>query len=267
MAEQPQPHNLSSMSIQFRSAVDGLTNEWGYIIVRTDYATEIDEAQWTAALEKLRAYAGPHPNDTAQESRTLALPVIADNKILCDADYATLRKAFNGWVDDYSGQDKKWPSDIRDDCFIVIDKLALDSLLNAPDNVPGEVLKFQNPDMEPWVVIVDSEDPASFYYNGGGPYMGFTRVNTYGGLGELFLDLSCDLSLEEKTPIGRYDGQIPLFDGTPKGKLVDPAGGVEERHKFPYATPEGPEGAQAMLDQINQALGTSYTLRDDSDSD
>ena len=65
----------------------------------------------------------------------LTLPVIADT---------TVRKAFNGWIDDFarrekSDQDDKWPSNVRRDACIAIDKPALASLLNVPDFNPPKI--------------------------------------------------------------------------------------------------------------------------------
>ncbi|KZL82767.1 hypothetical protein CI238_11539 [Colletotrichum incanum] len=259
MAEQPQPRDLSGLSTQFRSAVKGLTHEWGFVVVRTAYAADNDEAQWAAVLEKLRAYATPDDDDAEMDPDTFALPVMADSTILRGADHASVRKAFNGWVNDFvrrespsddDDEDEEWPSDIRRDACIVIDEPALASLLKAPDFVPGKVL---NLDLEPWVVVVDAKDPASVPYSGGGPYMGFTRSRAR-ALGQLFEDLG-SRSLARLSPVREYDGQIPLYDGSSRGKLVDPAGGVDGRYKFPRGTPRGADGARAMLKEIERAVG------------
>jgi hypothetical protein len=258
MAEQPQPPDLSGLSSEFRSATENLTHEWGFVVVRTAYAADNDEAQWAAALEKLRAYATPNNDDAEMDPNTFALPVIADSTLLRNADYASVRKAFNGWVDDFvlrendgdSDQDEQWPSDLRRDAFIVIDHPALSSLLSAPDFIPGE---FPPLDQEPWVVVVDAADPASESYNGGGPYMGFTRAHA-SALDQLFDDLKFR-SLARLSPVRKYDGQIPLYNGDVWGELVDPDGGVDGRYQFPKGTPRGVQGARAMLSAIEQALG------------
>lgn len=254
MAKQPEPRDLSGLSTEFRGAVEGLTHEWGFVVVRTAYATDNDEEQWAAALKRLRADAAGAPNNDAEMNPdTFALPVIADSTSLCGVDYASVRKAFNGWVEDFvQDEDMEWPSDIRRDVCIVIDEPALASLLKAPDLVTG---KLPNLDMEPWVVVVDAADPTSVPYNGGGPYMGFTRVWTR-ALDQLFDDLGSQ-SLEELIPVREYDGQIPLYDGSPKhwGRLVNPAGGVDGRYKFPRGTPRGKDAARAMLAEIERAIG------------
>ncbi|KAK1535470.1 hypothetical protein CPAR01_09012 [Colletotrichum paranaense] len=264
MEEQPQAQDLSGLSPIFRSALQDLTHEWGFVVVRTAYAVDDDEAQWAVALEKLRAYAAPaddHHAETAPD--TFALPVIANYSVLSGADYASVRKAFNGWVDNFvrrkmssydddddnddddddDDEDGQWPSDVRRDVFIVIDEPALTSLLNAPVFTFG---KAPDLDLEPWVVAVDTKDSASVPYGGGGPYMGFTR--SYARvLGQLWEDLGAR-SLARLTPVREYDGQIPLYDGSSRGKLVDPAGGLEWRFKFPRGTPRGAYGARAMVE-------------------
>ena len=269
MANQSQPRDLSGLSTEFRSAVEGLTHEWGFVVVRTAYAANNDEAQCAAAMEKLRAYAAPDDDDdddAEMDPDTFALPVIADSTILSGADYAFVRKAFNGWVEDFihrerrlsddhdDDQDEEWPSDIRRDACIVVDESALASLLKAPDFVPGKV---PNLDLEPWVVVVDAKDPASVPYGGGGPYMGFTRARAR-VIGQLFEDLS-SRSLARLSPVREYDSQIPLYDGSSKGKLIDPAGGIDGRYKFPRGTPRGVDGARAMLEEIERAVGKADT--------
>ncbi|GKT47087.1 uncharacterized protein ColSpa_07268 [Colletotrichum spaethianum] len=259
MAEPPQPQNLSGLTTQFRSAVESLTHEWGFVVVRTAYAVGIDEAQWAAALEKLRAYATREDDDAEMDLDTFALPVIADGTILRGADYTSVRKAFNGWVNDFvrcegpsddDYQDEAWTSDVRRDVCIVIDEPALASLLKAPDFVPGKV---PNLELEPWVVVVDTKNPASVPYGGGGPYMGFTRSRAR-ALGQLFEELG-SRSLARLSRVREYDGQIPLYDGSSRGKLIDPAGGVDGRYRFPRGTPRGADGGRAMLEEIERAVG------------
>ena len=137
-------------------------------------------------------------------------------------------KAFNQWIADFVGRernegddddddDEEWPSDVRRNVCIVVDEAALASLLNAPDFVRGKV---PNLDLEPWVTVVDAEDPANMPYRGGAPYMGFARAYVR-VLSQLFDDLD-SRSLEKLSPIRVYDGQIPLFTGSSQGKLVDP---------------------------------------------
>lgn len=82
----------------------------------------------------------------------MPLPVIADSTLLHGVSFASVRKVFNTSLDkltnrarnqqaDDNHDDKecRWPSDIRRDCCIVIDDLALDSLLKAPDFIPGQI--------------------------------------------------------------------------------------------------------------------------------
>lgn len=259
MAEQPQPRDPRSLSTQFRDTLEDLTHEWGFVVVRTAYAAVNDEAQWAAALKKLQAYATPDSGNTLLNHNTFVLPVIGDSTILNGADYPSVRKAFNGWVEDFihrerkpSDDDDEWPSHVRRDVFIVIDELALNSLFKAPDFVPGKISNL-NLDLEPWIVVVDTEDPTSMGYSGGGPYMGFTRAHAR-ALSELFNDLS-SRSLEFWTPVREYDGQIPLYDYYTHEKLIDPPGGVAGRYKFPRGTPRGRDMARAWMEEIERAVG------------
>ncbi|CAN9441671.1 unnamed protein product [Alternaria alternata] len=258
MAEQSQPRDLSGLSAQFSSAMEGLTHQWGFVVVRTAYANDDDDAQWAAALKKLHDYATPSESGAEMDPDTFALPVISDSALLRGADYASVRKAFNQWIADFVGRerneddddDEEWPSDVRRNVCIVIDEAALASLLNAPDFARGKV---PNLDLEPWVTVLDAEDPANMPYRGGAPYMGFTRAYAR-VLSQLFDDLD-SRSLEKLSPIRVYDGQIPLFTGSSQGKLVDPPGGVDGRYKFPRGTPRGAQGAQTMLEEIERAVG------------
>jgi hypothetical protein len=258
MAEQSQPRDLSSLSAQFSSAMEGLTHQWGFVVVRTAYANDNDDVQWAVALKKLHDYATPSDSGAEMDPDTFALPVISDSALLRGADYASVRKAFNQWIADFVGRgrhkddddEEEWPSDVRRDVWIVIDEAALASLLNTPDFVRGKV---PNLDLEPWVTVVDAEDPANMSYRGGAPYMGFTRAYAR-VLSQLFDDLD-SRSLEKLSPIRVYGGQVPLFTGSSQGKLVDPPSGVDGRYKFPRGTPRGAQGAQTMLEEIERAVG------------
>lgn len=258
MTDQARTRDLSSLSAQFRSAVEGLTHEWGFIIVRTGYATENDDAQWANALGKLRAYAAPHDSKAEMDPSSFALPIIANHELLDGARYADVRKAFNGWVEDFNNREKsededEWPSDVRDDVCIIIDEPALQSLHKALEFNPR---KISNVDLEPWVVVVDAKDPADAPYGGGGPYLGFTRAYAR-VLNDLYEDLEVDLSLQELSPVREYDRQIPLYvGGGGRGKLIDPEGGVQGRYKFPRGTPRGKEASRAILEEIERAVGS-----------
>lgn len=82
---------------QFSSTIGSLTNNRGFVVVRTAYGDDkaTDAAQWSIALTKLQEYALPmiKPN-------TFALPVIAD-LTLQGASYDAVRIAFNAWVSYY----------------------------------------------------------------------------------------------------------------------------------------------------------------------
>ena len=95
--------------------------------------------------------------------------------------------------------------------------------------------------------------------------MGFTRAYA-SALSELYDGLTY-WSLERVAPIRHYHGQIPLYDGSYKGKFVDPPGGVQGRYRFPQGTPRGKEGAEAMLREIQQALGASILLQEASSTE
>lgn len=235
-----QDHN--HLLTQFSSTIGSLTNNnWGFVVVRTAYADveATDAAQWSVVLAKLQEYALP-----MIKPDTFALPVIAD-LTLKGASYDAVRITFNAWVSNYQ-QEHKWVSDIRQDCCLVIDSLALASLLKAP--------KVKQRSLEPWVVAVDAKEPATIPYKGWGPYLGWTRVAVY-CLEDLFEDIDIQ-SLEEICPVRIYDGQLPLIDSTPGGRMIDPEGGVNGRYKFPQGTPRGIVRGKAMLADIEKALGS-----------
>jgi len=54
--------------------------------------------------------------------------------------------------------------------------------------------------------------------------MDFTRAYA-SALGELYDDL-VHWSLDRSSPIHHYDDQIPLYNGSDRGRFVDPPGGV-----------------------------------------
>ncbi|WQF78718.1 hypothetical protein CDEST_03732 [Colletotrichum destructivum] len=243
---QPQSPDLSSLSSQFQGLAENLTHEWGFFVVRTAYTADVDKESWTAALENLHRYVKAGDDAAEIHPSTLALPVIADRSALNGIDYASIRNAFTGWLgeflhhkrplDDDGNED--WPSDVRRDVFIVIDDPSLASLLNAPEPVRG---RSPNLDPEPWVIVVDSEDPDTVPYRGGGPYMGFMRARAC-ALGQLFEDLG-SRSMGRVCPVREYEGQIPLYDGSLRGKLIDGDFAAGARYRFPRGTPRGADGA------------------------
>ncbi|RYP49049.1 hypothetical protein DL769_011134 [Monosporascus sp. CRB-8-3] len=265
----------------FRSAIDNLTHEWGFVVVRTAYAADeaTDEQQWLVALGRLRAHALPRNENTEMYPNTLAFPVIAHRSILGGASYDTVRTAFKAWVDDYvrykqeqqqelsteSDEEKEaWESDVRRDCVLVVEETALALLLQAPDEPVRKVLPRSTTtardgvgNVEPFVVVVDATDPKSVPYGGGGPYTGWMRVYA-ASLSQLANDLDSGNSIDELCPAREYLGQIPLYDGSPCGKLIDPPGGTEGRYKFPKGTPRGIQAAKAMLGEIERATGGAF---------
>ncbi|TQN70996.1 hypothetical protein CSHISOI_04480 [Colletotrichum shisoi] len=224
---QPQTPDLSILSSQFQGLAENLTHEWGFFVVRTAYTVDVDKGSWTAALENLHRYVQAGDDTAEIHPGTLALPVIAGRGALNGAGYASIRNAFTGWLDEFlrhkspsdDDGDEEWPSDVRRDVFVVIDDPSFASLLNAPEPVRG---RSPNLDAEPWVIVVDSEDPDTMPYRGGGPYMGFMRSRAR-ALGQLFEDLG-SRSMGRLCPVREYEGQIPLYDGSLRGKLID--GGV-----------------------------------------
>ena len=251
----PNPNKIAQhhnhLSAQFGNIMT--THEWGFVVVRTAYADDeaTDAAQWSKALAKLREYA--LPSGKRMHPDTFTLPVVAD-PTLEGASYDAVRTAFNAWVDQYQ-EEHGWESEVRQDCCLVVDGPALASLLQAPEQQPAEQARRpKQPALGPWVVAVDSKDPATIPYSGGGPYLGWTLVSAR-LVGDLFDDLKVR-SLVQVCPRRVYDGQLPLYNGFPGGKLIDPEGGVEGRYKFPQGTPRGLDGAKAMLADIEQALGS-----------
>ena len=258
------------LSAQFGSIMTSFTHEWGFVVVRTAYADDeaTDAAQWSKALAKLREYALPSGKNARMHPDTFTLPVVAD-PTLEGASYDAVRTAFNVWVDQYQ-EEHGWESEVRQDCCLVVDGPALASLLQAPEREqrpkqpaeqarrpkqPAEQARRpKQPAPGPWVVAVDAKDPATIPYSGGGPYLGWTRVSAR-LVGDLFEDIEVR-SLVQVCPRRVYDGQLPLYDGFPGGKLIDPEGGVEGRYKFPQGTPRGLDGAKAMLADIERALGS-----------
>ncbi|KXH68208.1 hypothetical protein CSAL01_12365 [Colletotrichum salicis] len=158
MAERSQAQDPSGLSTQFRSALQDLSDESSFVVVRTPYAADSDEAQWASALGKLRAYATPDDADAEMDPDTLALPAIAECIVLHDNDHK---------------EDQEWPSDVRREALILVDEPALTSLLKAPDFVTGKVLNLHP---EPWVVAVDAKGPASVSGGGGWPVHGLHEV-------------------------------------------------------------------------------------------
>ncbi|OBU00245.1 hypothetical protein VE01_01632 [Pseudogymnoascus verrucosus] len=235
------------ISAQFESTISSFTNESGFVVVRTAYADDdaTDAAQWSTALAKLQELTLP--------SDKFALPVIAD-PALKGASYDAVRTAFNTWVNNYE-EGHMWQSDVRRDCCLVLDGPALASLLQAPEQggspkqATGQTRRSKQPAPVPWVVVVDGNHPSTIPYNGGGPYLGWMRVPAH-TVEDLFVDIEVT-SLVEACPTRVYDGQLPLYGR----ELIDPEGGVEGRYKFPQGTPRGVDAGNAMLDDIERALG------------
>ncbi|OBT68622.1 hypothetical protein VE03_01808 [Pseudogymnoascus sp. 23342-1-I1] len=238
------------LSALFSSTMTSFTQSWGFVVVRTAYADDeaTDAAQWFTALARIQEYALPSGNNARMRPDSFALPVVAD-PTLKGASYDAVRTAFNAWIKQYQEEYKLYLG-VRQDCCLVVDGPALASLLQAPDREKRP----KQPALEPWVVAVDAKDPATIPYDGGGPYLGWTRVCVL-SLEDLFGDIEAR-SLVQISPIRLYDGQLPLYNGIPGGgTLIDPEGGVEGRYKFPQGTPRGIVRANAMLADIEQALG------------
>jgi hypothetical protein len=235
------------ISAQFESTISSFTNESGFVVVRTAYADDeaTDAAQWSTALAKLQELTLP--------SDKFALPVIAD-PALEGASYDAVRTAFNAWVNNYE-EGHMWQSGVRRDCCLVVDGPALTSLLQAteqgggPKQATEQTWRSKQPAPVPWVVAIDGNHPSTIPYNGGGPYLGWMRVPAH-TVEDLFVDIDVT-SLAEVCPTRVYDGQLPLY----YGELIDPEGGVEGRYKFPQGTPRGVDAGNAMLDEIERALG------------
>ncbi|RYP49810.1 hypothetical protein DL768_004539 [Monosporascus sp. mg162] len=82
--------------------------------------------------------------------------------------------------------------------------------------------------VEPFAVAVEATDPRSVPYRGGGPYTGWMRVYAR-SLGQLAEELDSGNSINGLCPIREYQGQTPLYDGSTRGKLINPPGGTEAR--------------------------------------
>ena len=234
---------------EFRSAMAGLTHQWGFVIVRTAFLSDDDTTdafRWSAVLPKLRAYALLSAH-AGMDPDTFALPVVTD-RALDGASFDGVRAAFNSWVARYQAE-RAWDSDVRRDCCIVVDGPALASLLGPSDG--HATLPSPSP-TEPWLIAVDAAEPSTRPYSGGGLYLGWMRVLAR-ATGQLFEDLDSH-PLGDLCPRRDYDGQVPLYDGTPHGKLVDPPGGAEGRYRFPSGTPRGMSGERAMLAEIQAAV-------------
>ncbi|KAH8199187.1 hypothetical protein TruAng_006656 [Truncatella angustata] len=256
------------LSAAFCSLMDNLAGEWGFVLVRTAYAADetTDEEQWSSALAKIRAHAlwPPGRGDAvALESNDFALAVMSNRSALAGASYGSVRTSFAAWAKEYaryrqrvSVDEERRESGVRMDCVLVVDEAALASLLQAPHapQMPQRGVR----GTEPFVVVVDAEDPACAPYCGGGPYMGWMRACVT-SLYNLTEDLDAMDLAQEICPTRSYEGQIPLYDGSPRGGLVDPPGGPDGRYKFPMGTPRGSLSAQAMLDEIRRATGDTAT--------
>jgi hypothetical protein len=236
-----------------------LPQAWGFFLVRTAYADEKDAEIWATALKKLRPYALSTPQDIYVEDEDLGLPEISDHVALQGVGNGTLRAAFAAGTAMFLNRPvprnaQAWPSEVRQDAFVVVDAPSLASLLAGP---AFEVGKPISPD-EPFVMVVDARDPTTVPYRGGGPYTGAVRVMAR-NLGDFFEDLDRK-PMDELCAMREYEGQIPLYDGSGRHRLVDPEGGLVGRYRFPRGTPRGVEGARAMLEQIDRA---GHLWRDD----
>lgn len=236
MKQQAQPDE-HGQSAQFRDAVHKLTHEWGFVVVVTAIATD---AARSAALEKLHACTLSNRDTKAGFDRgTLALPTM----LLEDADYDTSRAAFGTWVRDYDGHEEAgagedgggddggWASDVRRDVLVVLDGPALESLLLSSTGGREDAA---------WVVVVDARRADDGGEAGRPDYAGWMRCLAV-ELGSLSDDLDAiDEGMCALCPPRRHSGQIPLYDGSPQGRLLEPASGSEGGGtEFPRGTQRG----------------------------
>lgn len=216
---QDQP-GKQGQSDQFCEIMKALTHEWGFVVVVTA-ATAATTTQWTTALQKIRVCMLAHQDSQAQfDPSTLALPVMH----LEDADYDAARAAFGQWIRDYDDGEEEWESDVRRDVFVVVDGPALESLLAGDQEAA-------------WVVAVDARHPSKA---GRPDYPGWMRCQGP-ALAELFEELDAmDEGMSALCPARQNSGQIIVYHGSRRVRLVESEGGVEGTVvEFPRGTQRG----------------------------
>lgn len=210
---------MQDQSSAFLQAMQGITYQWGFIIIKT--TTDLSSQQWSTALSNLHtiALANKDPNADMDPSN-LALPVVS----LPGADIPTVRAAFTAWLRAYDEHfDGEWESDVRRDVCVVVDAEAAQSLLDS---------NRQQQDKTAWVLVVDAAtNPSGAQRSDDDDYQGWMRCLAH-ALWTLSDDLDGDGGMRLLCPPRQYADQIPVFDGSSTGKVVEPAeGAVEEGSK------------------------------------
>lgn len=242
-------------------------NTWGFAIVRPS-AVESTTEQWNTALSTIRNSISryfnaerifsrpplePLADDAILPMRKLDLVVldldmppghsgVADN-VMIDA----ARERFRSWrveqlkVIRQQDQQERRAAGVLDenaeeddldtyflpghrDVTLLVDSQAMEGLLHPRD---------ADPKLAPYVLAVDSEyepnsDEGHLGYEG---YLGWTRVLT-SELPDFFSIIQFG-EMPRFCPPQRFPGQIPLYDGTGAGTLIDPPGGLVLSPEYP----------------------------------
>ena len=162
-----------SLKDKFRAAMDPITHQWGFLVVRTAYHPdpETDAAQWARAYDALCKRCCRETDSKCEfHPGTSALPVLADRDALGGKGYDDVREILVDWIQDYISQREEeavaeaWrpdsnggrmpPHDIREEVVLVVDEGSLASLVAAAEadansNAAGDAQP------APWVVVID----------------------------------------------------------------------------------------------------------------
>ncbi|KAF7530967.1 hypothetical protein G7054_g9339 [Neopestalotiopsis clavispora] len=197
MAQQDTETLQKEQSALFRNIMLDNIFMWGFVVIITARGPNA----WREALDapQKQITAGLEPGEAIQ----LGLPEMH----LRSAGIDAARESFNRWRRDYEEDGEGgWVSDVRNDVFLVLDKPALESLLSGDPEAA-------------WVTMVDANPPSDADDI---EYPGWMRC-TVQSLHELYAAIDFnDEGMPGLCPVRSGPSQIPLYDGTPDGRLLEP---------------------------------------------
>ncbi|KAI0174524.1 hypothetical protein BJ166DRAFT_150516 [Pestalotiopsis sp. NC0098] len=206
MAPKQSSKESQIQSALFRNVMVDYVTRWGFVVIVTARTPDAHHRGFDAA-EKLEEHMGADPDGI--DRIEIGLPVLH----LRGADFDTARKSFVQWVRDYEeAEGEGWTSDVRNDSFILLDGPALNSVLEGDLDTA-------------WVNVIDAHPPSEEERPG---YPGWMRCKT-SALAKLCEDIDVDDDgLPGRCPSRDHVGQIPLFDGTPGGRLLETDGPAQD---------------------------------------
>ncbi|KAF2154599.1 hypothetical protein K461DRAFT_291525 [Myriangium duriaei CBS 260.36] len=222
-------HGLDQYVVNY----DGQARTWGFILVRTTSSSTWDTAIMKVkenlrfALATTRSMEGS-TNTFAEDLVMSRLRfVILDDEELQDADDQHIREYCQTWRETFVDTA---PGCIPTNVCLALETSSLESIANCPnatvDSDTGRLTQID--DFKIYLRVIDIEYELDEEWDAYGPcYRGWSRTTA-----KYLPDLWQDVQIRDFdifAPKLEFHGQIPVYDGSLHGHLIDPPGGTSGR--------------------------------------